>query len=140
MSKPDRTPEDPDLGDPDDHAGAAGRTAPVRNNVTGRVKFDDRGNAIWEWAVTTGSFGTQTLAISGEADANAEAASSGPTAPGARPVENRKGKAQGYSPYDSGLLIKAQAEAQRAKKKDLRRLGEWLKLREQANRNKRKDG
>ena len=41
----------------------------------------------------------------------------------------------GYSPYDSGLLVKA-AE-QRPKKKDLRRLSEWLKLRHQASRNKK---
>ena len=31
------------------------------------------------------------------------------------------------------------AEAQRAKKKDLKRLSEWLKLREQAMRNKQND-
>ena len=29
----------------------------TRNN-SGRVKFDDRGNAVWEWTVATGSFGT----------------------------------------------------------------------------------
>ena len=35
------------------------RVAPVAGNVTGRVKFDDRGNAVWEWAVSTGSFGAE---------------------------------------------------------------------------------
>jgi hypothetical protein len=109
------------------------------------VKFDERGNAVWEWAVTTGSFGTdvtharlrklenQTLAISDDAAAAPKAA---PAAAGPAPVkENRKGVSQGYSPYDSGLLVKAEAEAQRGKKKDLRRLSEWLKLREQYKRN-----
>jgi hypothetical protein len=24
---------------------------------SGRVKFDDRGNAVWEWSVSTGAFG-----------------------------------------------------------------------------------
>jgi hypothetical protein len=33
--------------DPDGTSKAAG---------TGRVKFDERGNAIWEWQVTTGAF------------------------------------------------------------------------------------
>jgi hypothetical protein len=45
---------------------------------------------------------------------------------------NPKGAVQGYSPYDSGLLAKT--DRQPAKKKDLRRLGEFLKL--QATRNK----
>ena len=30
----------------------------LTSNNTGRVKFDERGNAVWEWAVTTGSFGS----------------------------------------------------------------------------------
>ena len=34
------------------------REAPVTNNNTGRVKFDDRGNAVWEWAVGTGAYAT----------------------------------------------------------------------------------
>jgi hypothetical protein len=113
-------------------------TQPVgltRNN-SGRVKFDDRGNAVWEWAVATGSFATdvstsrlkklenQTLSLADDAPIPA----SGIVKP------NPKGVVQGYSPYDSGLLAKSARPP--AKKKDLRRLGEFLKLREQANRNK----
>ena len=26
---------------------------------TGRVKFDERGNAVWEWQVATGAFGRE---------------------------------------------------------------------------------
>ena len=114
-------------------------TQPVgltRNN-SGRVKFDDRGNAVWEWAVATGSFATdvsssrlkklenQTLSLADDA----------PITPASDIVKpNPKGVVQGYSPYDSGLLAKSARPP--AKKKDLRRLGEFLKLREQANRNK----
>ena len=108
----------------------------TRNN-SGRVKFDDRGNAVWEWSVATGSFATdvstsrlkklenQTLSLADEAPP--------PATDIVKP--NPKGVAQGYSPYDSGLLAKTARPP--AKKKDLRRLGEFLKLREQATRNKR---
>ena len=154
---PEYDPEHPD------------RAAPVMGNSSGRVKFDDRGNAIWEWAVGTGSFGVETsskrfqklvtpLSIVDDSPPKpaplphefvAESELRRPAAGAQRPLaargasgenpvkENRKGMSQGYSPYDSGLLVKAQAE--RPKKKDLRRLGEWLKLREQANRNKQGD-
>jgi hypothetical protein len=114
-------------------------TQPVgltRNN-SGRVKFDDRGNAVWEWAVATGSFATdvsssrlkklenQTLSLADDA----------PITPASDIVKpNPKGVVQGYSPYDSGLLAKSARPP--AKKKDLRRLGEFLKLREQATKNK----
>jgi hypothetical protein len=114
-------------------------TGGVTRNNSGRVKFDDRGNAVWEWAVSTGSFATDvetsrlkklenhTLSLADD--------SPPPTNGGVKP--NPKGVVQGYSPYDSGLLAKnARAPA---KKKDLRRLGEFIKLREQANRNKRDD-
>jgi hypothetical protein len=128
------------------------REAPVTMNNSGRVKFDDRGNAVWEWSVSTGMFGTDvtsrrlkklenhTLALADDpvpppSAAAAAAAAASPTIA----KENRKGVTQGYSPYDSGLLVKADAEVKRTKKKDLRRLSEWLKLREQVNRNKLND-
>ena len=116
---------------------SATQAAGVTRNNSGRVKFDDRGNAVWEWAVTTGSFATdvstarlkklenQTLSL---ADDEPPPASNNIVKP------NPKGAVQGYSPYDSGLLAKTDRAP--AKKKDLRRLGEFLKLREQATRNK----
>jgi hypothetical protein len=115
----------------------ATQAAGVTRNNSGRVKFDDRGNAVWEWAVTTGSFATdvstarlkklenQTLSL---ADDEPPPAANNIVKP------NPKGAVQGYSPYDSGLLAKTDRTP--AKKKDLRRLGEFLKLREQATRNK----
>ena len=50
---------------------------------------------------------------------------------------NPQGTKKGYDPYDSGRLAKAAAAA---KKKDLRRLGEWLKLKKQADGHKKSDG
>ena len=119
----------------------------MTKNNSGRVKFDDRGNAVWEWSVSTGMFGTEvsssrlkklenhTLSLADDSALPPPAAASGPTTV----KENRKGVTQGYSPYDSGLLVKAQAEVRATKKKDLRRLSDWLKLRKQADRNKEND-
>lgn len=108
----------------------------LANNMSGHVTHDDRGNAIWEWAVTVGSLeadGTtqqletlHNLALSPEDEAP-------------RPVDvvmkNPQGTAKGYSPYDSGLLAKKES----TQKTDLRKLSEWLKLQKQAELNKTDD-
>lgn len=96
---------------------------------TGRVQFDERGNAIWEWSIATGAFGrevsTERLhklehpSLSLADDASASGA--------VRP--NPLGTKKGYDPYDSGKLGKPPAPP---RKKDLQRLGEWLKLKKQA--------
>ena len=126
---------------------ASKRETPVTRNNSGRVKFDDRGNAVWEWSVSTGMFGTevtssrlkklenQTLSLADDSALPPPSAAAGPTIV----KENRKGVTQGYSPYDSGLLVKAEAKVTSTKKKDLRRLSEWLKLRAQAQGNKPND-
>jgi hypothetical protein len=48
---------------------------------------------------------------------------------------NPHGVLEGYSPYDSGLLVGRKAAWP---KKDLRKLGEWLKLRKKASARKDK--
>ena len=101
---------------------------------TGRVKFDDRGNAIWEWSVATGAFGRE---VSTERMQRLEhpALSIADDAP--TPFEtvraNPLGTKKGYDPYDSGKLGK---KPEPPRKKDLRRLGEFLKLKKQAANNK----
>jgi hypothetical protein len=111
----------------------------VTRNNSGRVTFDDRGNAVWEWAVATGSFGTDVSTSRLKKLENHTLSLADDTPPPARANDivkpNPKGVSQGYSPYDSGLLAKTGRPT--AKKKDLRRLGEFIKLREQATRNKR---
>jgi hypothetical protein len=100
---------------------------------TGRVKFDERGNAVWEWQVATGAFGLEVstqrlqklehpaLSIADDAPTPFETVRSNPL-----------GTKKGYDPYDSGKLGKKPPPA----KKDLRKLSEWLKLKKQAESNK----
>jgi hypothetical protein len=114
-------------------AGAgAGANKPPAPKPTGRVRHDDRGNAIWEWAVTTGKFTTEsstqrlqrldnpTLALADDAPTPVEVV-----------ARNPHGVAKGYSPYDSGLLDKKNVP----RKKDLKKLSEWLALKKQAANN-----
>jgi hypothetical protein len=103
------------------------------NGRTGRVKFDDRGNAIWEWSIATGAFGRE---VSEERMQRLEhpALSLADDAP--TPLEtvraNPLGTKKGYNPYDSGKLGKPPAP----RKTDLRRLSEVIKLKRQAAGNK----
>ena len=101
---------------------------------TGRVKFDERGNAVWEWQLATGDFGaevsTQRLQKL-EHPALSIIADDAPT-PFETVRANPLGAKKGYDPYDSGKLGKKPPPA----KKDLRKLSEWLKLKKQAEGNK----
>lgn len=110
----------------------------VTNNNTGRVTFDDRGNAVWEWSVATGEFGTE-VSTSRLQKLENSSLSLADEVPAADPLKstlakpNPKGVAQGYSPYESGLLVKPPAQGPGApRKKDLKRLGEWLQQRKQS--------
>jgi len=111
----------------------------VTNNVTGRVKFDDRGNAVWEWAVGTGKFGSDVSSSRLKKLDNPELAIIDDAPPPVRLVnENAHGTDLGYSPYDSGLLGSTDVgRKETTRRKDLKRLGEWLKLKKQAEANKR---
>ena len=53
--------------------------------------------------------------------------------PSQRVKANPLGAVKGYNPYDSGKLGKAPPGGRR--KKDLRKLSEWLKLKKQAAKN-----
>jgi hypothetical protein len=98
---------------------------------TGRVKFDDRGNAIWEWSIATGAFGREvsTERLQKLENPALSLADDAPTPRSLTQVKpNPLGTVKGYNPYDSGKLENAQAP----RKKDLRKLSEWLKLKKQA--------
>ena len=100
---------------------------------TGRVKFDERGNAVWEWQLATGAFGvevsTQRLH---KLEHPALSIADDGTTPSETVRSNPLGTKKGYDPYDSGKLGKKPPPV----KKDLRKLSEWLKLKKQAESNK----
>jgi len=100
---------------------------------TGRVQFDDKGNAIWEWSIATGAFGRE---VSTERLQKLEHPALSLAEDSPTPLEtvraNPLGAKKGYDPYDSGKLGKRPVPA----KKDLRKLSEFLKLKKQAANNK----
>ncbi|HEY0745954.1 MAG TPA: hypothetical protein VGD63_04590 [Steroidobacteraceae bacterium] len=117
----------------DEAVEAPSSSAPAGEKSTGRVKFDERGNAIWEWQVETGAFNVEvsTQRLQKLEHPALSIAEDAPT-----PIEtvrpNPLGTKKGYDPYDSGRLGKKPPPP----KKDLRRLSEWLKIKKQAERNK----
>jgi hypothetical protein len=110
------------------------RVAPVTTNNTGWVRFDDRGNAVWEWAAITGRFGPDNTSARLKRLESAALSLADDSAPPAAVTRNPQ-HAMGYCPYDNSQPGTAAAAVKRSGKKDLRRLGEWLKLREQVARN-----
>ncbi|HVC00954.1 MAG TPA: hypothetical protein VND80_02010 [Steroidobacteraceae bacterium] len=115
-------------------AGQPPEPAPADALPSGRVHFDDRGNAVWEWSVATGKFGQE---VSGERLRRLEhpalSIAEDAPAPAAAAKPNPAGPVRGYDPYDSGRLDKKTAPR---RKKDLRRLSEWIALKNRAAQNK----
>jgi hypothetical protein len=118
---------------PTSGAGEASPKTGAADKSTGRVKFDERGNAVWEWQVTTGAFGVEvsTQRLQKLEHPALSLADDSPT-PFETVRANPLGTKKGYDPYDSGKLGKKPPPA----KKDLRRLSEWMKLKKQAESNK----
>ncbi len=113
-------------------AGSSSKPGAGPAKPTGRVKFDDHGNAIREWKIATGAFGED---VSAQRMQKLEHPALAIADEGTRPNSvkaNPLGAKKGYDPYDSGKLGKTSAKPQ---KKDLRKLGEWLKLKKQAGEN-----
>jgi hypothetical protein len=120
--------------DPNSDGNPSAPDAKADAKSTGRVQFDDRGNAVWEWSLATGAFGRD---VSTERLQTLEHPALSIAADTPTPLDivraNPLGTKNGYNPYDSGKLGKAPAPP---RKKDLRRLSEFLKLKKQAAGNK----
>jgi hypothetical protein len=100
---------------------------------SGRVQFDERGNAVWEWAIKTGKFGRETTTerLRRLESSGLSLADDAPT-PLDKVKPNPQGTVKGYDPYDSGKLARSEGPK---KKTDLRKLSDWLKLKKQAAKN-----
>jgi hypothetical protein len=90
-------------------------TVSGREATSGQVRFDDRGNAVWD------TKRGKRLDHPGLTLLDEEPSAAGPVA-----KVNAKGGRIGYDPYESGMLKKKHAEKPR--KKDLRALSNWIQM------------
>ncbi len=112
----------------------SGKPSSAEPKKTGRVQFDDRGNAIWEWSIATGAFGREvsTERLQKLENPGLSLAEDAPTPSFNKVKPNPQGAIKGYNPYDSGRLGKTEPP----RKKDLKKLSEWLELKKQASNNR----
>ena len=116
-TKPAGTPTDP--------------KKPGAGNEPGRIGEDDRGNMTWQWSDdetlqaddTLGAAERMRALVGPGLDVQEDNANSVDPLRSIQANSN-KGLKSGYNPYNSGALGKQQWK----KKKDLRKLSEWISL------------
>lgn len=140
-SKPISTDKPP----PDDKADAP--HSPIEKK-SGRVAFDARGNAVWEWSMSTGIFGRDVdserlkkleapdLTIADDQPHKTRAFGTSPEQRGPgfdpynthaqKPVASRP-KSTGGDPYNNLSSARGKGGELSDKPTDLRRLSEWIK-------------
>ncbi|HWJ05148.1 MAG TPA: hypothetical protein VNS57_05095 [Steroidobacteraceae bacterium] len=106
----------------------------------GRLERDDRGNVTWQWSeqdtdlTADDTFGAAQR-IRALVDPSLKIKEDEPDP--LSPIQvNHKGLKQGYNPYNSGALGKQSWK----KKKDLRKLSEWIELKKKIDGGKPDEG
>jgi hypothetical protein len=98
------------------------RRLELEQSRSGRVAFDDRGNAVWQWSdqsveaapsVSLSKIGVGELSVVDDA-------------PTAASSINSTGIMKGYNPYQSGMLDTDKKE--RRVKRDLKALSQWIAM------------
>lgn len=95
---------------------------------SGRVTFDSRGNAVWEWSMSTGNFGrnidTKRLKKLEASDLKiVEDPTSKEKTYALKPAKQPGG---GFDPYNSSGASLVPTNKPTPKPRDLRRLSEWI--------------
>jgi hypothetical protein len=100
----------------DDHDDDQGEREPAPSS--GRVTFDDRGNAVWDTGRRKGVRVNPSLTLVDEQDS-----------PLGEARNNSTGARKGYNPYESGLLASNKKKKEEPRKrKDLAALSKWIQL------------
>lgn len=95
-------------------------------NPAGRIGFDDRGNAIYEWRPSLSVDTQDADRLRADALDHPGLAIIDDASPAhARIQRNTNGLRLGYNPYESGQLDRKQAR----KPRDMRELSRWIELR-----------
>jgi hypothetical protein len=105
-----------------------------KDRGAGELSLDDRGNVTWQWAENADLQADDAVGRLERQRALDD--------PGLRVEDDKpdlrakvrlppKGPERGYSPYNSGMLYRTEQH----KKKDIRALSEWIKLRRKVEKN-----
>lgn len=105
--------------------------AASKGDAPGRIGFDDRGNAQFEWDEDLlAEEGDRGERLRDKALAHAGLSIADDDPPANVPIRtNPKGLRLGYNPYESGLL----AKKERKPKRDLHELSRWIDMKRKLN-------